>query len=152
MAANVHWIDRLRDAVPFELSALRQFEASLGRPLPGAYVKLLQQQNGGYIQNCMFSVKIDGGSELSTVDPFYFLGPSSNRSTYNLWNCLALWRRNGGSLDLIPIAGDGMGGELLLNIASETGSVLMVQGESNEVHLVAPSFDEFLTQLHMPRD
>lgn len=152
MRYKAFWTDKLRDADPLEEIQFSDFEHSFSVSLTNDYRDLLRTQNGGYVQKYGFTFSVDGTYEESTVDPFYFLGRPDNRSAYNLWNCMKMWRRSGGCVNLIPIGGDGMGGEILMDSSNKGAPVSVCFAGSDEVHPVADSLTAFLRMLQEPSD
>jgi cell wall assembly regulator SMI1 len=137
--------------------ALVAFEKKVGTQLPNDYRDFLRRVNGGIlVKEMVFPIK--GEESDSVIDGFYTLAKSSDEfetiadalETFVLEKRMPAW--------FLPVAADVFGNQICLSLAeADFGTVYFwnheqepetVTEQFDNVHLVSPSFREFLALLH----
>ncbi len=123
---------------------LQRFERTIGFQLPMSYRAFLKEVNGGYPKLDTFQTE---SGDIRTASAFYQLTFTEDSEDL-LWNytmyqkVLPPW--------LLPIAYDGGGNQILLDLSSEQhGRVLTWDHETGSVWGGAKSFEAFVDSLYL---
>lgn len=139
------------DRAPPTDQQIRAFEAHFGVELPEEYLLLLRHSNGGCPVLDSFETKSPENDELWGVNRFYFLDDDRSDSESLWWNAEA-WQPTLGRR-IFPIADNGGGDQIVLNVSTDPPSVQVCVHEEEFALLdVADSFGEFIDMLHEDPD
>src|SRR5262245_52633494 len=109
------------DRKPPSDNEIREFEMYFGVELPGDYVKFLRHSNGGHPELDAYVPLESTDSELEGVSHFYYLD-DDQQGLEGLWGETKVWR-DVLSPDIVPIADDGLGNQILLSFDQDPPSV-----------------------------
>ncbi|MBZ2401119.1 SMI1/KNR4 family protein [Erwinia amylovora] len=131
---------------------LVKLENLLGINLPKDYRGFLKKHNGGYPEPDGFDFA--SGDDGSSVDKFFGISDSKTESIFEYYSTYK--DRIPGNY--FPVAKDPGGSLILVEIGRDTSSVYFWDHESeaedgdipgmDNVHLISPSFDEFIDNLY----
>lgn len=118
-------------------------ESRLNRKLPKAYLEFLRKADGGYPQVDCFHASCSGGDEVFGINNFFSL---ANPGVELIFDELEDWGITIGNGNL-PIARDGGGNIIYLDLNSEAETVWLYLCVEEEKVLVASSFEGFIDGL-----
>lgn len=118
--------------------------------LPASYLILLKHSNGGCPEINL--AESNDGSISWSINRFFHLNDDKN-DPEGLWNATKSWRSCVGR-DALPIGGDGGGNLFFINTSSAgDGAVkICVHDDYFAIHMLAPSFEEFIDRLTVDPD
>lgn len=136
--------------LPLTELQIEAFESEIGIVLPWQYRQFLLRFNGGHPTPCEFGFR-QGAYGRSMVSEFWAIheGPSSLKWRFDTYKIVEKRMAD----DLMPIAGDPFGNQICLGISGiRSGQVFFWNHDDEDepernVHLSAPSFEEFLAGL-----
>lgn len=116
---------------------------AIGCSLPQSYVDFIRQADGGHPELGSFSLEGDDKLDFD-IDWFYSF---SNKNIEQLKDVYEEWKP---VLDkkMLPIGRDGGGSQILLQLGSESETVLFLRDDSTKEYLkVSSSFSAFIKKL-----
>jgi len=135
--------------VPPPTEVLNHFQATYGLRLPSQYVEFLSFCNGGHPE--LDSFVPNNRIDRWAVDKFYYLLAEDSDSA-NLWNAMRSWQGILGK-NCVPIACDGGGNQIFLDVKQELASVkLCIHDQNFKVIPIADSFSKFVELLSSDPD
>ena len=152
-AKDLGWRPRWSDPFgPPDAANMRDFERAFNLRLPKEYREFLKECNGGRLQARY--VNADGRT-LCEINDLFGLGSrkrddlargKSSWDQLNLWGEVRVFRRALGE-QCLPIAKDGGGNLIYLDLTTDPASVWRYVVSEQERYRLAPSFEAFLDML-----
>lgn len=125
---------------PVTKRAVTRFEKRLKLTLPKSYKELVHVQNGGSLQFNLVKIADSPTEKYLKIDHIYGIGsPGLVDSPY-------LIKEWGLPEQTILFSGDG-NAWFAFDYSTDAPTIVHIEGESNEVTMVAPCFEEFLRNL-----
>jgi hypothetical protein len=128
-------------------------EDLIGTKLPSSYVALLMFCNGGWPEINTFYDRTEGSCQEWGVNRFFHICSDIESTASVVWNYRHRWP--GAAREILPIAGDGMGNLICLDL-TEPGRDRMIVSVHDDPDLpiveIADSFEEFIDSLTLPPD
>jgi hypothetical protein len=128
-------------------------ERLIGAKLPASYIAFLMSSNGGYPEVSMFRDRTKGSCQEWEVDHFFHIFSDLNSTNNVVWQYRHRW--NGAAREIVPIADDGLGNLVCLDLTeSEAARVIVWVHDDPDLPFVevADSFEEFVDSLTAPID
>ncbi|WP_409351163.1 SMI1/KNR4 family protein [Viridibacillus arvi] len=144
------WLDKEDDyyqEIPLTEELLVKTEENLGHKLPRAYVKLLNEQNGGELRTNACPLVEDNTYGEMFVEVTYLFGIGENSSLNNTQYFIKEW---GLPEKIVLINGEGHTW-IALDYSNdvEQPSVIFIDTEENEITRLAPTFEQFIAALYV---
>ena len=130
---------------------ISDFEREFGLRIPKVLLELLNHSNGGHPELDCYNPNDVDDEHTFAINSFFFL--SEDREAYGgLWRETTTWRPYVGA-SALPIAGDGGGNILFLDLTAEPPPVKVCWHDENfAISELAPSLEELVDGLHIPED
>ncbi|WP_422527053.1 SMI1/KNR4 family protein [Serratia fonticola] len=129
-----------------DVSLISDIEKTLGFTLPGDYIAMLKQHDGGHPELDTYSLTQDN---TFGVSKFYSIG---NPNYETLENAISRWGLVLGK-GMLPIARDGGDNQFYLDLNEATPSVWIYLHDENEARVkLANSLEEFIDGLNVNPD
>ncbi len=128
-------------------------ESLIGTRLPSSYIELLMFSNGGWPEAKVFYDRTEGSREEWTVDHFFHISSNLDSSENVVLHYRHRW--NGAAREILPIADDGFGNLICLDLTERGGGRVIVWVHDDPdlpIVEVADSFEEFIDSLTLPPD
>jgi hypothetical protein len=124
---------------------INEFQTLYGIEFPADYLALLRYSNGGYSKLNAFVLQGLADGEVWCLDHFYHLS-EDREDLSGLWAATPGWRA-ALSRNVIPIATDGCGNQVLIDFDQPPSIELCIHDEAMVLVRVADSFGEFVDML-----
>ncbi len=138
---------------------VKSVERVLGAKLPPSYLEFLSVGNGAVCSGTIELEDSGGRRERVAFSEFFELGPGKDSRLLREYRQLRRFMRS--PREVLPIAQDGMGSVLFLDLTDEgTGRVVAfvdalpewAGGRASGLLVAASSFEDYLSRLEVPRE